>query len=222
MEKSQKTITWLTAVLVIALALAAFTLSYESLRGLAKVNSLPYPALFPLVVEGFIIVASLAWLRNSINQTRSWYPVALIGLATIVSVIFNVLHAPPAPLARIMYGVPPIALLLSFELLMSQLRENLQPASDSQEAQAIADLQAQLDEAQARRQSLQDQLATLQGQNQQLKQRETIPATLGPLGRDMLRLIAGDEITQTEIATRHEISESKVSRLKAELNGVSK
>lgn len=51
-----KRITWVTAVLVFLLAAGAFAMSFESLRGLAKDNGLPFPAIFPLIVEGFIIV----------------------------------------------------------------------------------------------------------------------------------------------------------------------
>lgn len=42
---------------------------------------------------------------------------------------------------------------------------------------------------------------------------------LGPLGKDMVLLVGGGGITQAEIAARHGISESSVSRLKASLNG---
>lgn len=42
---------------------------------------------------------------------------------------------------------------------------------------------------------------------------------LGPLGQDIYALVTGGGITQAEIASKHGISESKVSRLKADLNG---
>lgn len=42
---------------------------------------------------------------------------------------------------------------------------------------------------------------------------------LGPVGQDMIDLIAGGGITQAEIAKRHGLSESAVSRVKAMLNG---
>jgi DNA-binding CsgD family transcriptional regulator len=42
---------------------------------------------------------------------------------------------------------------------------------------------------------------------------------LGPVGQDMMDLIGGGEITQAEIAKRHGLSESAVSRVKAMLNG---
>lgn len=44
-------------------------------------------------------------------------------------------------------------------------------------------------------------------------------AGLGPVGQDMMDLIAGGGITQAEIAKRHGLSESQVSRVKSLLNG---
>jgi len=63
----------LTALLVAFLAAAAFVLSFEALRSLA---ALAIPArltfLFPLVVDGFIIVASLAVLRGSLGGVKHY------------------------------------------------------------------------------------------------------------------------------------------------------
>ena len=44
-------------------------------------------------------------------------------------------------------------------------------------------------------------------------------AGLGPVGQDMMDLIAGGGITQAEIAKRHGLSESQVSRVKSLLKG---
>jgi hypothetical protein len=42
-----------------------------------------------------------------------------------ISVAFNVLHATPTVVARFVAAIPPAALVLSFELLMRQLRQQL-------------------------------------------------------------------------------------------------
>lgn len=42
-----------------------------------------------------------------------------------ISVAFNVVHATPTPMARLVAAIPPAALVLSFELLMRQLRATL-------------------------------------------------------------------------------------------------
>lgn len=52
-----------------------------------------------------------------------------------------------------------------------------------------------------------------------LRQAESRWQKLGPVGRDMVELVAGGGITQAEIARRHGLSESAVSRMKSALNG---
>jgi len=63
----------LTALLVAFLAAAAFALSFEALRSLA---ALAIPArltfLFPPVVDGFIIVAAPAALRDSLTGVKHY------------------------------------------------------------------------------------------------------------------------------------------------------
>lgn len=47
-------------------------------------------------------------------------------------------------------------------------------------------------------------------------------ARLGNFGQDMVMLVGGSGITQREIASKHGVSEAKISRLKTELNGAAK
>jgi hypothetical protein len=51
------------------------------------------------------------------------YPWTLLVAFSALSVAFNVLHAPPTAIARLVAAVPPLTLVLSFELLMRQLRD---------------------------------------------------------------------------------------------------
>lgn len=120
---------------VIGLALAGFTLSYEALHQLAAQHGVP-PRLawaWPLIVDGFIVVASLAVLHAVLEGQKPTYPWVLVLVFSTVSVAFNVVHAPPTPVARLVAAVPPLALVLSFELLMRQVRTALH-----QDAQATA------------------------------------------------------------------------------------
>jgi hypothetical protein len=50
---------------VVALAAGSFALSYDALHQLAEANQVPRPLawIWPLIVDGFIIVASLAILH---------------------------------------------------------------------------------------------------------------------------------------------------------------
>jgi hypothetical protein len=47
-----------------------------------------------------------------------------------ISVAFNIVHAAPTVVARLVAAIPPGALVLSFELLMRQLRAALRPADN--------------------------------------------------------------------------------------------
>jgi len=109
---------------VVALATGSFALSYDALRQLAVANQVPKPLawIWPLIVDGFIITASLAILHAVQRGRTARYPWALLVSFSGLSVAFNVLHAPPTAIARLVAAVPPLALVLSFELLMRQLR----------------------------------------------------------------------------------------------------
>ena len=78
---------------VLLLAAAAFTLSYDALHQLA-LDSRVRPALawlWPVVIDGTIVVAVLAAKRAA---ARAAYPWALAGLFSLASVAFNIATPP--------------------------------------------------------------------------------------------------------------------------------
>jgi Protein of unknown function (DUF2637) len=84
---------------VLLLAAAAFTLSYDALHQLA-LDSRVRPALawlWPVVIDGTIVVALLTVLAAKRAAARAGYPWALAGLFSAASVAFNIAHAPTAP-----------------------------------------------------------------------------------------------------------------------------
>jgi hypothetical protein len=112
---------------VLGLAVAGFAMSYDALHSLALTQGVP-PALawmWPLVVDGFIVVASLSVVRAVADGRRAYYPWLLVLTFSTISVTFNVVHAAPTVVARFVAAIPPTALVLSFELLMRQLRHQL-------------------------------------------------------------------------------------------------
>lgn len=115
---------------VLALAVGGFSMSYGSLHGLALAEGVPASLawLWPLIVDGFIVVASLAVLHAVLERRSSVYPWCLVLVFSAISVGFNVLHAAPTPVARLVGAVPPLALVLSFELFMRQVRAALEPS----------------------------------------------------------------------------------------------
>jgi Protein of unknown function (DUF2637) len=108
---------------VLLLAAAAFSLSYDALHQLA-LDSQVRPALawlWPVVIDGTIVVALLTVLAAKRAATRAGYPWALAGLFSAASVAFNIAHAPDRPVAQLVFAMAPIALVLTTHLLMQQV-----------------------------------------------------------------------------------------------------
>jgi hypothetical protein len=113
---------WVSAIGVIVLAAAAFTLSYDALHQLA-LDSRVRPGLawmWPVVIDGTIVVALLTVLAAKRATARAGYPWALAGLFSLASVAFNIAHAPDRPVARLVFAMAPVALVLTTHLLMQQ------------------------------------------------------------------------------------------------------
>jgi hypothetical protein len=105
-------------------------MSYGALHSLARDSGVPSTLawLWPLVVDGFIVVASLSVLHAVLEARLAAYPWALLLLFSAVSVAGNVAHGAPTPVGRLVAAVPPVALVLAFDLLMRQTRRILDPA----------------------------------------------------------------------------------------------
>ena len=107
---------------VLLLAAAAFTLSYDALHQLA-LDSRVRPALawlWPVVIDGTIVVALLTVLAAKRAATRAGYPWALAGLFSLASVAFNIAHAPDRPVAQLVFAMAPVALVLPPTCLCSR------------------------------------------------------------------------------------------------------
>jgi hypothetical protein len=108
---------------VLVLAAAAFTLSYDALHQLA-LDSRVRPGLawlWPVVIDGTIVVALLTVLAAKRAGRGAGYPWTLAGLFSLASVAFNVAHAPERPVARLVFAMAPVALVLTTHLLMQQV-----------------------------------------------------------------------------------------------------
>jgi Protein of unknown function (DUF2637) len=129
---------------VLVLAAAAFTLSYDALHQLA-LDSRVRPALawlWPVVIDGTIVVALLTVLAAKRVATRAGYPWALAGLFSAASVAFNIAHAPERPVAQLVFAMAPVALVLTSHLLMQQVgwrRTTPTPTAPVAELQAGAE-----------------------------------------------------------------------------------
>jgi hypothetical protein len=130
---------------VLVLAAAAFTLSYDALHKLA-LDSRVRPGLawlWPMVIDGTIVVALLTVLAANRVATRAGYPWALAGLFSAASVAFNIAHAPDRPVAQLVFAMAPVALVLTTHLLMQQVGwRRATPGSTALEVEQQAGSQA--------------------------------------------------------------------------------
>ena len=159
MNRTNTLISTLTGVLVFLLAAAAFLLSFDALKHLAATNGIPAGKswIYPAIVDGAIIVFSLSVLQASLNRQHTLYPWILVGAFTVLSVILNIVHAPATFLSRVLAAIPPLALFLSFELLMGQIKGIVQRSGAVQSLQellaTIQKKRAELDEMIRKRQA---------------------------------------------------------------------
>lgn len=120
---SQKFISWLTGILLLIIAGFGFASSYISLADLAEQHQFTLPAVFPLILEGGMIVFSLAALRASLHAERAAWPWVLVIGSSALATLFNVIHAAAyGTLAMVLAAMPSLFLLLSFETFMSQIK----------------------------------------------------------------------------------------------------
>jgi hypothetical protein len=121
---------------VLVLAAAAFTLSYDALHQLA-LDSRVRPGLawmWPVVIDGTIVVALLTVLAAKRAAASTSYPWMLAGLFSAASVAFNIAHAPDRPVARLVFAMAPVALVLTTHLLMQQASWRHQPPAHDHQA----------------------------------------------------------------------------------------
>jgi hypothetical protein len=117
-----------SAVGVLGIGAAAFLLSYDALHSLALASGVRpgLARIWPGVLDGFIVVATLTVVAAKRASRPTWYPWALVGLFSAASVAFNILHAIDQQLvaagwvAALVFAMPPVALVLATHLLLQQ------------------------------------------------------------------------------------------------------
>jgi hypothetical protein len=117
-----------SAVGVLGIGAAAFLLSYDALHSLAVASGVRpgLARIWPGVLDGFIVVATLTVVAAKRARQPTWYPWALVALFSAASVAFNILHALDRYLAAarwvgpLVFAMPPLALVLATHLLLQQ------------------------------------------------------------------------------------------------------
>ncbi|WP_298742696.1 DUF2637 domain-containing protein [uncultured Microbacterium sp.] len=143
------------------IAAGAFWLSFTALADLARRSGIDggQAWAWPLIVDGIIVVATVAVVALAGQRRPTWYPWTLLAAGAIVSVTANAIHAViaadadvPSVLAASVAAVPPLVLLAITHLTViltrptptaedtaaePVLNENLVPEPESQEPFAL-------------------------------------------------------------------------------------
>lgn len=138
------------------IAAGAFWLSFTALADLARRSGIDggQAWAWPLIVDGIIVVATVAVVALAGQRRPTWYPWTLLAAGAIVSVTANAIHAViaadadvPSVLAASVAAVPPLVLLAITHLTVILTRptasevtaaepvlsENAEPGSGSRE-----------------------------------------------------------------------------------------
>ncbi|NYD25756.1 DUF2637 domain-containing protein [Leucobacter aridicollis] len=121
------------------IAAGAFWLSFTALADLARRSGIDAGQAWawPLIVDGMIVVATVAVVALA-NQSRpTWYPWTLLAAGAVVSVTANAIHAiiasdtdVPAILAASVAAIPPLVLLSITHLTVILTRPTTTPDAD--------------------------------------------------------------------------------------------
>lgn len=117
---------WLSALL----AVLAFALSFSALRSVGVASGIDARLgwAFPLIIDGFILLATwAAWRFRAQGLAGAWYPWAAFVVFSAVSMTGNALHARPVDVDGLLLAgwaatafstVPSIALLVASHMLL--------------------------------------------------------------------------------------------------------
>ncbi|MGW6728126.1 DUF2637 domain-containing protein [Nocardia sp. NPDC055029] len=148
--KSIRWARWSAVLIVLAIGAAAFVLSFAALRDLAVMAHTPNHLawLFPVIVDGTIIQATIAVLALADSDERTFFTRVLIAGAT-VSIGGNIAHALVSGhgiMAAILAVIAPAALLLDTHGLAVLLRTR-KPAPPTEVPTAAAAVVTEPDSA---------------------------------------------------------------------------
>ena len=121
------------------IAAGAFWLSFTALADLARRSGIDAGQAWawPLIVDGIIVVATVAVVALASQSRPTWYPWTLLAAGAVVSVTANAIHAiiaadtdVPSLLAASVAAIPPLVLLLITHLTVILTRPTTTPNTD--------------------------------------------------------------------------------------------
>lgn len=139
----------LTAITgTVFIAAGAFWLSFTALADLARRSGIDAGQAWawPLIVDGIIVVATVAVVALASQRRPTWYPWTLLAAGAVVSVTANAIHAiiaadadVPPVLAASVAAIPPLVLLSITHLTVILTRPTQTPATEPTEDLAAGD-----------------------------------------------------------------------------------
>ncbi|MEV6926733.1 DUF2637 domain-containing protein [Dactylosporangium sp. NPDC051485] len=120
--RTDKTLVFLTALFVAALAIVAGAISFSHMRDLAthhdQIGWKSYA--FPISVDGLEIVASLYLVaQRRAGRATGWVPWVALVVGTAASLIANVAVGGADPIGKALAGWPALSMLVSVKLLFA-------------------------------------------------------------------------------------------------------
>lgn len=128
---------WLLAVIV----LIPFIISANALADLADKHGVQPSWLYPVMVDGGLIIFKLLVLRSALRGRTDRYAWSMAVSATVVSVVLNVVHAQADLLSQAMSALPPLVILAAFIAVSRRLEET---AVEEGHVANLADLSRQI------------------------------------------------------------------------------
>jgi len=115
---------WITAAAVAAVAVVAAAASYSHMHELAvQAGEGEMARVLPLSVDGLVVAATMTLLSaRRAGRKAGALPWLALFLGLGASLAANVAAAEPTVVGRLVAAWPPVALALSFELLLRQTR----------------------------------------------------------------------------------------------------
>ena len=226
---------WLLVIVV----LIPFIVSFGALKELAAENGVNYPFMYPLMIDLSLIIFNLIALRSSLYGERNLYALALVVVATVISVVLNTVHASRELLPMFMAALPPLFILAAFHLVVVRIEQSAKNGCATLTLEKlncmIATAKAEHEQLATQKTAVTREIATqneqltkakrdlkqIQSEHSQLEQEQSLDDAI-TARREQLRALLSDpatQMTQAELAQALGVSISTVRRDLQSLNG---
>jgi hypothetical protein len=206
-----------------------FLISFGALRDLSQANGVSYPWLYPIMIDGGLIIFKAIALRASLRGRRDYFAWGMAVAATAISVFLNVVHVPAEiptqGLARFMAALPPLVILTAFIAVSRRVEETAEwetaVAAYRDLVDAIANKRRELDDLASEKEAelnslVQNRTAEIEQLTVQIEQLATQKSNLQRdvrTGKTEQKVFGTDSIEQARTRRRSNKEEAKAALL---------